>query len=99
MLLKTSEPSRQIERMLEKSARRRRWTHRQDCTRDASQAVATAVSAVSDVMQVMTTTSRILHHAKPHPVPIKPVLSLPASRISRDAHSVTRWNVFRDMFL
>lgn len=99
MLIKTAEPNRQIERMLEKSAQRRRLARRQDHAHDASQAVATTMSVVAEVMQEMTAASRILHHAKLHAVPIKPGQNLPPARISRDVRTLTRWNVFGDMFL
>ncbi|MGA9856112.1 MAG: hypothetical protein WBR29_12635 [Gammaproteobacteria bacterium] len=99
MLIKTSEPNRQIERMLEKSARRRRLAHRQHRDRNALRAVATAISVVDDVMQGMTASNQVLHHAKPHALPIKPRQCLSSSRSQRDVHSVTRWNVFGDMFL
>lgn len=99
MLIKTAEPNRQIERMLEKSAQRRRMARRQHHNRDALQAVATAMSMVTDMMQDMPASSRVLHHAKPHAVSIKPGQSLAPGRISCDVHTVTRWNVFGDMFL
>jgi len=99
MLIKTAEPNRQIERMLEKSAQRRRLAHRRHSNHDSFEAVATAISVVTDVMQDFTASNRILHHAKPHAVPIKPGQSLTPGRISRDIRTVTRWNIFGDMFL
>lgn len=99
MLIKTAEPNRQIERMLEKSAQRRRLAHRQERNHHALQAVTIAMSVVTDVMQARTASSRILHHAKPHAVPVQPGQNLSPGRISRDAHTVTRWNVFGNMFL
>ncbi len=98
MLIKTAEPNRQIERMLDKSARRRRLARRQDLVHEASQAVATP-SVVTEVIQEMTASNRILRHAKPRAVPTKPGQNLSPGRLSRDTYSVTRWNVFGDMFL
>jgi len=69
MLIKTAEPNRQIERMLEKSGQRRRLARRQVRNHDALGAVATAVSRVTDVLQDMTASSRVLHHATPWHAP------------------------------
>jgi len=54
MLIKTSDPCRQIEKMLQKSEQRRRLARRQDRHPDAMQAIAAAISTVTGVMQGMT---------------------------------------------
>jgi hypothetical protein len=99
MLIKTSEPNRQIELMLRKRDRRRRLARRQYPNRDALQAATAAMSMSTQKTQASPVPSRVLHHAKPHAAPIRQGQNVAAGRISRDLHAVTRWNVFRDVFL
>lgn len=94
MLIKTWEPKRHVEIMYAKRAHLRRLARRQSHDHKMAQSFAAVVHAVAEAMNAMTVSNRVLHHAKPHALPLKPGYCQNPSHADRKTHTVTRWNIF-----
>jgi hypothetical protein len=94
MLIKTSDPVRQIENMLEKSIRRRHLARRHDRDQGGLLTDARHIHAVAAPMPLTVVTGCPQHHAKPQPATIPNAGNRIASgygrrNVQNDAHRNT----------
>lgn len=95
MLIKTSDPGRQIEKMMEKRERRRRLARRQERDHDKPQTGIAAISPAAHAPPRMTASSRARHHAKPQAAVIpKSGPDATPGRSSQDIQNEARKNIF-----
>lgn len=95
MLIKTSDPGRQIEKMLEKRERRRRLARRHERDPDEPQSGIAAISPAAHALPGMTASSRARHHAKPQAavIPQSGPNATPG-RSPQDVQNEARKNIF-----
>ena len=95
MLIKTSEPVRVVENMLEKRERRRRLARRHDRHQHEIRQDNAAISMLADALQDITASSRAWHHAKPHAaVAPKPGQNVTPGRSLRDVQNLVGEHIF-----
>ena len=94
MLIKTSDPIRQIEKMMEKRERRRRLARRQEREQDEPQTGIAAISPAAHALPGMTASSRARHHAKPQAAILKSGHNTTAGRSPQDVQNEARENIF-----
>jgi len=94
MLIKTSDPGRQIEKMLEKRERRRRLARRHERDPDEPQSGA-VISPAAHALPGMTASSRARHHAKPQAAVIpQSGPNVTPGRSLQDVQNEARKNIF-----
>ncbi len=94
MLIKTSDPTRQIEKMMEKRARRRRLARRQERDQDEPQTGIAAISPAAHALPGMTASSGARHHAKPQTTILKSGRNATAGRSLQHVQNEARENIF-----
>ncbi len=95
MLIKTSDPGRQIEKMIEKRERRRHLARRQKRDPDEPPTGIAAISPAGYALPGMTAPSRARHHAKPRAAVIpKSGPNATPGRSPQDIQNEARENIF-----